>query len=474
MVRTALLAAVLAAAVFAAPAGAQAGAARRPNVVLIITDDVGYGDLGVYGAPDVRTPHVDGLARDGVRLTDFYANGATCTPTRAGLISGRYQQRFTLEMPLGSAGGADLERGLAPTDGSLPRLLRNGGYATALIGKWHLGWRSEFSPAAHGFDHFFGFKSGFIDYYRHTDGAGRPDLFENDLPVQVPGYATDLVTERSVRFIEQNAARPFFLDVSYGAAHWPYQVPDRPSTARDHGRHLGPFDDSTSTRADYVAMLERADGGVGRILATLDRLGLRRNTLVVFTNDNGGEWLSRNAPLFHHKGSLWEGGIRVPAILRWPGRIPAGSVSGQVGITMDLTASILAATGTAVPPGARHEGIDLLPVLEGRAPEIERTLFWRLTAPRTQQAVRSGGWKLLLDAGRPMLFDLRTDVGERENLIARRPDVARRLRPLLAAWQEDVDSEAKGAAPRRQDAGTVRGGALHDGSRAGRTPLAHR
>lgn len=193
---------------------------------------------------------------------------------------------------------------------------------------------------------------------------------------------------------------------------------------------------------------ERADQGIGRILGTLDRLGLRQNTMVIFTNDNGGEWLSRNAPLFHNKGSLWEGGIRVPAIIRWPGRIPAGSVSGQVGITMDLTASILAATGTAVPPGARHEGIDLLPVLEGRAPVIERTLFWRVTAPRTQQAVRSGDWKLLLDSGRAMLFDLRTDAAERENLVARRPDVARRLRPLLAAWQEDVDSEAKRTASR--------------------------
>jgi arylsulfatase A-like enzyme len=448
MFQTALLAMALAATLAAAPAGAQAGDSRRPNVVLIITDDVGYGDFGAYGATDVRTPHIDGLARDGVRLTDFYANGATCTPTRAGLISGRYQQRFTLEQPLGAGGEADRERGLPPAEWSLPRLLRNRGYATALVGKWHLGWKPEFSPGAHGFDYFWGFKSGFIDYYRHTDGAGRPDLFENDRPVDAPGYTTDLVTERSVRFIEQNARRPFFIDVSYSAAHWPYQVPDRPSTARDNGRHLGPFDDSTSTRADYVAMLERADQGVGRILAALDRLGLRRNTLVIFTNDNGGEWLSRNAPLFHHKGSLWEGGIRVPAILRWPGRIPAGTVSGQVGITMDLTASILAATGTAVPPGAHPEGIDLLPVLEGRAPPVERTLFWRVAAPRPQQAVRSGDWKLLLDGGRPMLFDLRADVGERENLAGRRPDVARRLRPLLAAWQEDVDSEAKRAAPR--------------------------
>lgn len=427
-------------------AQAPAGNAQRPNVVLIMTDDAGYGDFGSYGAPDVKTPHIDGLARDGVRLTDFYANGATCTPTRAGLLSGRYQQRVGLEAPLGSQ-PKDEERGLSPTGHSLPQLLKNNGYATALVGKWHLGWKPEFSPGAHGFDHFFGFKNGFTDFYEHTDGDGRPDLFEDDRQVEVPGYMTDLITDRSVRFIEQNAQRPFFIDVAYNAPHWPFQVPDKPSKARDHGRHLPPPTDDTSTRADYIAMIERADHGVGRILAALDRLGLRRNTIVIFTNDNGGEWLSRNTPLFHHKGTVWEGGIRVPAILRWPGHMPAGRVSNQVGITMDLTASILAATRTAVPAGARLEGLDLFPVLEGRAPAVERTLFWRVGA-RPQRAVRSGHWKLLFDGPRAFLFDLRTDVGERNNLIGERSDIARRLVPLLEAWQGAVDGEARKAARR--------------------------
>jgi arylsulfatase A-like enzyme len=425
-----------------APSMAQVSPAR-PSVVLIITDDMGYGDLGSYGATDVRTPNIDGLARDGVRLTDFYANGATCTPTRAGLLTGRYQQRFLLEAPLGSQGKVDQERGLTPTGRSLPQLLKNNGYATALVGKWHLGWLPEFSPSAHGFDHFFGFKSGFIDYYQHTAGGDSPlqhDLWENDRNVEVPGYMTDLITERSIRFIEQNATRPFFIDVAYNATHWPYQPPDRPSVARDRARHLGPFDDPTNGRAEYVAMLERVDLGVGRILDTLGRLGLEQNTIVIFTNDNGGEWLSSNRPLFHHKGSVWEGGIRVPAIVRWPGRIPSGRVSNQVAITMDLTATILAATGTEVPLNARLEGIDLLPILEGRAAGVERTLFWRV---RGQQAVRSGDWKLLLDGGRAMLFNLRADVGERDNQIGRHSDIARRLRTLLDAWEQDVNTEAK-------------------------------
>ena len=422
------------------PAAAQQPPAALPNVVLIITDDLGYGDLGSYGAPDIKTPNIDRLAKEGVRLTDFYANGATCTPTRAALISGRYQQRFALERPLGTG----VDTGLPAEGRSLPQLLKNNGYATGLIGKWHLGERAQFGPNLHGFDYFLGFKSGFIDYYQHTGGNGMGDLFENETPVRIDGYMTDLITERSVRFLTERARSRFFLEVAYNAPHWPYQVPDHPSTARDDAIHLQPYDPDSGTRRDYVAMVERVDQGVGAILALLDKTGLTQNTLVIFTNDNGGEWLSRNAPLFHRKQSLWEGGIRVPAILRWPGRLPAGRVSPQVGITMDLTATILAATNTPPPPGARPDGINLLPVLSGQSPVVERTLFWRtLYANRRQWAVRSGDWKLLIDGESSMVFDLRNDPGERNDLTQQRQDVARRLRPLIAAWEKDVNAEAQ-------------------------------
>jgi arylsulfatase A-like enzyme len=191
-------------------------------------------------------------------------------------------------------------------------------------------------------------------------------------------------------------------------------------------------------------MLERADAGVGRILAALDEAGIAGNTLVIFTNDNGGEWLSRNAPFFHRKLSLWEGGIRVPAILRWPGHLPAGGVSEQVGITMDLTATILAVTRTPVPTGLRLEGMDLMPVLSGAAPKTERTLFWRIDAyGQTQQAVRSGEWKLLVDGGASLVFNLEDDPGERRDLANQRQDIARRLRPLLDDWGKNVDAEFK-------------------------------
>ena len=423
------------------PAAAQApDRAERPNVVLIITDDVGYGDFGAYGVTDIRTPNVDRLAREGVKLTDFYA-APVCTPTRAMLMTGRYQQRVGLEEALSSAGPRD--RGLLPTGHSLTQLLKKNGYATGLVGKWHLGWKPEFGPNEHGFDYFFGFKSGAVDFYTHEAASGLEDLFENTTPIKVDGYMTDLITARAVRFIEQHAKEPFFLDVSYNAAHWPFQPPDHHSRAKQVA-YQGPMDDPAPTRKDYAAMLERADAGVGQILQTLATLGIERNTLVIFTNDNGGEWLSRNTPLSNRKGTVWEGGIRVPALFRWPGRLPAGRTSSQAAIFMDLTASILAATHTPVPPEARLEGINLLPILSGQAAPSERTLFWRT---QTQKAVRRGDWKLLVQGNAAYLFNLREDVGEHNDLARERIDLIRTLRPLITSWEADVDAERKAHGP---------------------------
>ncbi len=422
--------------------------ADRPNVVLIVTDDIGYGDVGSYGAKDVRTPNIDRLAKQGARFTDFYA-APQCTPTRAALITGRYQQRVRLERALGST-GASLEQGLPATGRTLPQLVKNAGYATGLVGKWHLGYKSEYQPNAHGFDYFFGFLAGYIDFYTHTHGGdGAHDLYENGKAVSDSGYMTDLITQHAVRFISQHAAAPFFLEVTYNAAHWPFQPPGRPSRAPNNAAFQGPDDSIPATRKDYVAMLERADEGVGEITALLDKLGLARNTLVIFTNDNGGEWLSNNAPLFHRKDTLWEGGIRVPLIVRWPGRVPAGTTSAQPGITMDLTATILAATKAPVPADAGLEGVDLVPLLAGSRPPLTRTLFWRIaTTVRQQRAVREGPWKMLLDGDDLLLFDLPHDIGERHDVAAQYPDVVRRLAKRLADWERDVDAEASRAATR--------------------------
>jgi arylsulfatase A len=421
--------------------------APKPNVVLIMMDDLGYGDLASYGASDVRTPNIDRLAREGVRLTDAYANGPVCTPTRAALISGHYQQRMGLEWVLTSS-PADRERGLPALGASLPALLKRNGYTTGLIGKWHLGWKPEFGPMAHGFDEFYGFLGAAHTYYTNQAvifrvGVGSPDLFENTTPVEATGYLTDEITGRAVRFITRHADGPFFLEVAYNAVHWPFEPPDRPPTEAERraGRPLRqmPDDSVPATRQDYVRMLERADQGVGEILAALDQRGVTNNTLVIFTNDNGGEWLSRNAPLFHRKASLWEGGIRVPLILRWPGGLPSGKVSAQVAITMDLTASILAAADARLPADYRADGIDILPILREEAPLLERRLFWRIAQPhRQQRAVRFGPWKLLVDGIQLLLFDLSVDPGERTDLAALRPDLVARLKHLLADWEADV------------------------------------
>ena len=436
----------------ATPLAAQSPAADAPpNIVLIITDDLGYADIGSYGARDIRTPNLDRLARQGVRFTDFYANATTCTPTRAGLITGRYQQRYGIEVPLSAATAPSpnpLSRSLEGSPYSLPRLLKGRGYATALIGKWHLGYAASQSPLAHGFDEFFGLKSGYHDYWHHNDSRGEPDLWEGDQQVSAEGYTTDLLTARAVAFIEKQAGRPFFVDVAFNAPHWPFQRPGTPSRAERNARFLKPEDSTTSTRADYAAMVEQLDRGVGEILDALERKGLTRNTIVIFTNDNGGEWLSDNGPFFNRKWTTWEGGIRVPAIVRWPARLPAGRVTPQVGMTMDFTASILSAAGVVLPSELRLDGMDLFPVLAGRAPVVERTIFWRSTSPAgTMRAVRMGNLKLVTDANHSFLFDVQRDPGERNDLARARQAQVRTLRQRLDEWEREVNAEATGRQP---------------------------
>jgi arylsulfatase A-like enzyme len=247
---------------------------------------------------------------------------------------------------------------------------------------------------------------------------------------------------RALKFVEDHARSPFFLEVAYGAPHWPFQSPHRPSVAarrRDQPSMLQqPSDPNPPTRKDYIEIVEDADAGVGQVLAALERHGIARNTLVIFVSDNGGEWLSRNAPFFDRKDTLWEGGIRVPAILRWPGVLPAGKTAPQVAITMDLSATILAAVG-ADTRDAKLEGIDLVPLLKGSQQTTERTLFWR---NRQQSAVRSGDWKLLVDGGQLLLFDVRRDAGERRDMALQHPDTVQRLQSRLQAWEKDVDGEA--------------------------------
>jgi arylsulfatase A-like enzyme len=418
----------------------------RPNILLILADDLGYGDLGIYGASDTRTPNLDRLAREGTRFTDFYANAAVCTPTRAAFITGRYQQRVGFERPMSTV-GPTATAVLPVTGRSVPRLMADAGYTTALIGKWHLGFRPDAGPRAHGFGYFWGYLAGYLDWWTHVRGDGQPDLWENETPTTHQGYFHHETTRRAVRFIEQQQGRdtPFFLELSYGAPHWPFQSPTTPSVAKRENNSMmqHPSDEGAPTRADYVAIMEDFDREVGKVLDALKAQGFERDTLVVFTSDNGGEWLSRNDPLFHRKDTVWEGGIRVPAIVRWPGVVPADRVSPQVGITMDLSATFLARAGVTRPDLAL-EGIDLMPVLTGEAVR-DRTLYWRMHRPPdlTQRAVRQGDYKYVEDAGLRFLFNVRDDPGERRDLAGRETVRVRALRALADAWEKDVDLEAK-------------------------------
>lgn len=427
-------------------------AADKPNIIFILADDLGYADLGCMGATDIKTPHIDRLAAEGVKFTDFYANAPVCTPTRAGFMTGRWQQRIGLEFAFGyqveqsrRVNGAwvpepDMHAlGLPLGEVTVADRLKAAGYATGAFGKWHLGYRDAYNPTKRGFDEYFGELLGHADYYQHKYFDGTPALRDGLLPVKREGYFTDLVNERAVKFVRDHAAHPFFLYVPHLAVHAPFQPPDAPATpfvTRESMLH--------GSRAIYRAMVERIDRGVGEILAELDRQGIAENTLVVFSSDNGGERWSRNTPLFHHKATLWEGGIRVPCLMRWPAKLPRGKTTAQAAITMDLHATFLALAGAPSPTVKPLDGRDLLPLLTAPAdtPPQERTFYWRIDrSSRKQRAIREGNWKYLNDANSmDLLFNLATDIGERTNLNYLHPEITERLKKKLAVWEAEMDA----------------------------------
>jgi arylsulfatase A-like enzyme len=325
---------------------------------------------------------------------------------------------------------------LDPGHPTIASLLKKGGYDTALIGKWHLGFRPEWGPNAHGFDEFFGILSGAVDYHLHKTGQGRPDLFENLTPVQQNGYLTDLLTDRAVKYVTRRRTVPFYLSLHYTAPHWPWQ--DR------KGGERVTFTDKTiepitmgggGSLKLYAEMMRSLDEGVGRVMKALKAAGLERNTLVVFTSDNGGERFSYEWPFSGEKGDLLEGGIRVPAIVRLPGTIPARRVTDQMAISMDWTATILAAAGTKSAEGYPLDGIDLLPAIKGTSPVQDRTFFWRIY---DQDAVRSGKWKYFRDGDRRYLFDLSVDQHERADFSTKNPDVLKRLVAEFEKWDQQM------------------------------------
>lgn len=425
--------------VFGAVAGCAgmavaAAGAPRPNVIVILADDLGYADIGVQGIEkDVQTPHIDSIARDGVRFTQGYVSCPVCSPSRAGILTGRYQERFGHEAnPLGPEQEAYF--GLPLDQVTFQDEMKRAGYATGALGKWHLGDRREFWPLQRGFDEFFGFIGGMHSYMNMPEGEtkGLRAIHRGNEPVEEKEYLTDAISREAVSFIDRHKDQPFFLYVAYNAVHTPQQAPkkyrDRFPDVADKKRKL------------MLAMLSAEDDGVGQILGKLKEEKLEEKTLVVFLSDNGGptsEDGSRNTPLRGFKGQVWEGGIRVPMMARWPGRIPAGKVVEQPVISLDLFPTALAAAGQKVRDGVKLDGVDILPLMEGKSDaRVHPTLYWRF---KPQWAIRDGDWKL--EQGRDgvtHLFDLGKDPYEKTDLIKEKPEVVKELQAKYDAWNAQL------------------------------------
>lgn len=410
----------------------NASPVRQPNVVMIVADDLGYADVGYHGlSKDVRTPHIDSIAKSGVSFSSAYVSGPVCSPTRAGLLTGRYQQRFGFEQnPRRDA--HDLF-GLPLSEILLPQLLKKAGYTTGMFGKWHLGSNPGMAPHERGFDEFFGFLGGAHRYINNARPQNDANAIQrNGKPVGEDEYLTDAFTREAVSFIERHKDRPFFLYLPYNAPHSPMQAPPK---------YLSRFpDEKDEKRRTFLAMLSALDDGVGEILASLGEHQLEENTLVIFFSDNGGPTpgnSSRNTPLRGAKGETLEGGIRVPFAMQWPGHLPAGKVDDRVIIQLDLFTTALAVAGAKPPEGRTIDGKNLLPYLaEGNNDTIHPSLFWRF-GPRC--AVRSANWKLHWNGDEaPALYDLAKDISESNDLAESHPDIATSLKSEWDQWNAQM------------------------------------
>lgn len=412
----------------------------RPNIVFIVADDLGYADLGCYGGREASfgpvSPVLDGLAAQGLKLTQGYSNSPVCSPTRFALMTGRYQYRLrgAAEEPINSKSRGSTTLGLPPEHPTLPSLLRDVGYRTALMGKWHLGYPPAFSPLRSGYDEFFGPMSGGVDYFTHCSSTGQHDLYLNDAEQQEGGYLTDLITDHGLDFVRRMAGgarsgTPFFLSLHYTAPHWPWETRDDEALAQEVKGNL--FHLHGGNIDTYRRMIHHMDEGIGRLMDLLRAEGLERDTLVVFTSDNGGERFSDNWPLVGGKMDLTEGGIRVPWIAHWPAVIAPGSTSTQTCMTMDWSATMLDAAGATAAASHPLDGRSLMPLLRDATWRDDQPLFWRMNH-RGQRAMRHGPWKYLRVDGHDYLFNLEGDERERANLAPIAPE---RLAAMVQAWE---------------------------------------
>jgi arylsulfatase A-like enzyme len=436
----------------------QAASNRRPNFIFILADDLGYADLGCYGGRSAQllggscSPNIDRLAAEGLCFTDGYSNSPVCSPTRFALATGRYQYRLRggWDEPIASRVRIDPTGspiiGLPPAHPTLASLLRDAGYATALVGKWHLGYAPHFGPLKSGYQEFFGAMSGGLDYFTHCDSSGTHDLWEGEEETERVGYLTDLISQRGVDYVRRQSGRaPFLLSLHYTAPHWPWETRADEPEARylaQNREHIGHV--SGGSVASYLTMIHHMDEGIGELLEALKGIGAAENTLVVFTSDNGGERYSDNWPLTGKKMDLLEGGIRVPYVVRWPERIAPGGVTRQLAVTMDWVPTMLDAAGVAAHPEYPLDGASLLKVLERPEATFERELFWRMNH-RNQRAMRAGRWKWLSTEDGEFLYNLDIDARERANRAGREPERLAAMRARFAQWEKTVPGVPEGA-----------------------------
>lgn len=419
---------------------------KQPNIIFIVADDLGFADLGCYGARKAAfgeiSPVLDQLAAKGLKFTQGYSNSPVCSPTRFALMTGRYQYRLrgAAEEPINVKSRGSATLGMPPEHPTLPSLLLNNGYHTALIGKWHLGYPPAFGPLKSGYEEFFGPMAGGVDYFTHCASNGTHDLWFGEQERKEQGYLTDLISEHSVDYIERmsadaHAGKPFFLSVHYTAPHWPWETREDASIAdgiKDDILHL-----SGGNVQTYQRMIHHMDEGIGKIMQTLEKLNLMHNTLVVFTSDNGGERFSDNWPLVGGKMDLTEGGIRVPWIAHWPEKIAPGGVSEQHCMTMDWSVTMLDAAGVLEDRDYPFDGVSLLSVLENPLEVFPRALHWRMNY-RSQRAMREGDYKYLQVDGIEYLFNISADARERANLASEQPEILRRMRSDWESWNQSM------------------------------------
>ncbi len=420
---------------------------RPPNFIIILADDLGYGDLGCYGSRINRTPHIDRLANEGIRFTDFHSNGPMCTPTRAALLTGLYQHRFGAEFEGALSGRTQRDRGLPLDAVTLPELLKKANYATAMFGKWHLGYQAPYLPTRQGFDEFRGLTSGDGDHHSHIDRSGRADWWHNDTLDMEEGYTAELLTDHAIQFIEQHRDESFFVYLPHLAIHFPWQGPDDPPHRREgtgyYSDKWGIIPNPNDVSPHVKAMIESVDESVGGIVAALERLGLAENTLVIFTSDNGGyrhygnthHNISSNGSLRGQKGEMFEGGHRVPCIAWWPGRI-APAVCHETAMTFDFVPTLARLSKVTIGQQGAVDGVDITHLLLEKRGLASRTLFWRM---RENYAVRRGVWKLVgRTSGEAQLFNLADDLSEETDMATEHPQLVNELRAEYAKWDQSV------------------------------------